>query len=85
MADHFQQLLDLLEKSRVEDRFCQLDVPEVARAFRHVLVASSTLELTVDGSQSRVIQTLFSRLQLALVHRLGVQDVSHTHILDLFR
>jgi hypothetical protein len=85
MADHLQQLLDLLEESRVKDRLCQFDVTEMTRTFRHVLIARSALVLSVDGSESRVIQTLIPRLHLALVHGLRIQDVHNTHILDLFR
>jgi len=85
VADNLQQLLSLLKKAGVKDRLRQLDVTEVTRTFRHILIASSALELPIDGTQARVVQSSISRLQLALVHRLRVQDVSDTHILDLLR
>lgn len=85
MTDNLQQLLSLLKKAGVEDRLGQLDVTKVTRTFGHILVASSALELSIDGTQARVVQSSISRLQLALVHRLGVQNVSDTHILDLLR
>ena len=85
MADNFQQLLSLLKKAGVKDRFSQLDVAKVTWTFGHILIASRALELPIDGTQSRVVQSILTRLQLALVHRLRVQHVADTHILDLLR
>ena len=85
MADNLQQLLSLLKKAGVKDRLRQLDVAKVTRTLGHILIAGSTLELAIDGTQARVVQSSVSRLQLALVHRLRVQDVSDAHILDLLR
>ena len=83
MADHLQQLLDLFNEPRVEDGLCQLNMTEVARTFCHILVAGSTLVLSVDGSESGVVEPLISRLRLGLIHGLGVEDVANTHVLDL--
>ena len=67
----------------MKNRLCQFDVTKVTRTFRHILVASGALELSVDGTKSRVVQSSISWLQLTLVHRLGVQNVGNTHVLDL--
>ena len=85
MADHLQQLLDLLDKPRMINRLCQLDVTEVARTLGHILIAGSTFELPVDGSKPRIVESLVPRLRLTLVHGLGIKDVANTHILNFFR
>lgn len=72
MADNFQNLLDLLDESWVVNRLGQLNVPKVARTFGHVLIASGALELTVDGTQSGIVESSIARLHLALIHRLRV-------------
>ena len=63
----------------------QLDMAKVPRTFRHVLIAGRALELTVDGSESRVVESVLSRLHFAIIHGLRVEDMADTHILDLFR
>ena len=85
MTDNLQQLLSLLKKAGVKDRLRQLDVAKVTGTLGHILIACGTLELAIDGTQAWVVQSSVSRLQLALVHRLGVQDVSDTHVLYLLR
>jgi len=85
VADHLQQLLDLFEETRMIDRLCQLDMTEMTRALGHILVASGAFELSVDGSETRVVQSLIARLCSSLVHGLGVQNVTDTHVLDLLR
>jgi hypothetical protein len=82
VADHLQQLLDLFDEPRVKDRLCQFNMSEVARTLSHILVAGSTLVLTVNRSESGVVEPLVARLRLRLVHGLGVEDVANTHILD---
>lgn len=67
------------------DRLCQLDMTEMTRTLGHILVASGALELSVDGTKSRVVQSLIARLCSSLVHGLRVQDVADTHILDFLR
>ena len=85
MADHFQQLLDLLDKPRVINRLCQLNMSKVARTFSHILIASGTFKLPVDGPKSRIVEPLIPRLRLTLVHGLGIENVANTHILNFFR
>jgi hypothetical protein len=41
--------------------------------------------LSVDGTKARIVQPTISGLQPTLIHRLGVQNVANTHILNLFR
>lgn len=85
VADGLEDLLDLLDEARVEDRFGKFDVTKVARAFRHVLSASLALELAINRSKQRIVQAAVTRLGSRLVHCLRVDDMSHTHVLDLFR
>lgn len=85
MADDLEDLLDFLDEARVEDGFGQLDVTEMARALRHVLCARLALELSINGSKSRVVQALFAGLCTGLIHGLRIFDVGDAHILDLFR
>lgn len=83
MADSLEDLLDLLDEARMEDRLGKLDVAKVASALGHVLLAGRTLELAVDRAKPGIVQTLNARLGARLVHGLGVDDMSNTHILDL--
>jgi len=85
MTDDLEDLLCLLDEARVVDRFRQLDMTKVTRALRHVLAARLAFELPIYGAEQRVVETAITRLHSALVHRLGVEDVGHTHILDLLR
>jgi hypothetical protein len=85
VADHLQQLLDLFDEPRVKNRLGQFDVPKVARALSHILIAGSTLVLTVDRSESGVVEPLVARLRLRLIHGLRVENVANTHIFYLLR
>lgn len=83
MADNLKDLLDALDESRMEDRFGELDMTKVARAFRHVLSACFALELAVYGAKERVVEATIARFRAGLVHRLGINDMCHAHGLDL--
>ena len=83
VADDLENLLDLLDEAGMEDRLRELDVAEVPRALAHALLAGRTLVLSIDGTEAWVVETALTRLRPCLVHRLGVYDVSHAHILDL--
>ena len=72
VTDALQNLLDFLDEARMEDGFRQLDVAEMPCTFRHVLLAGHALELSVDASQLRVIETVLAGFRAGLVHRLGV-------------
>lgn len=48
VADGLEDLLDLLDEARVEDRFGKLNVTKMARAFSHVLGTGLALVLAVD-------------------------------------
>lgn len=61
----------------------QLDVTEMAGALGHVLAARLALELTIYGAQERVVETAVAGFCSGLVHSLWVDDVGHTHALDL--
>lgn len=83
MADNLQNLLHLLDETGMIHGLRELDVTEVTRALTHGLGAGFALELTIDGSEQRVVETSITRLDLVLLHRLGVQNVANTHALDL--
>lgn len=76
-TDHLEDLLRLVQEAGVVDRCGKLDVAEMTRTFRHVLRACFALELTVNGTEAGVVETIFTRLRLLCVHRLGVLDVRH--------
>ena len=84
MADDLEDLLDLLDKAGVVDRFSQLDVTKMTGAFRHVFITSLALVLPVDRPKKRIVGASVAGRSLSLVHGLGVDDVSHAHALDLF-
>ena len=54
------------------DWFCQLDMAKVTRTLGHILIAGAAFELTVDGSKSRVVESILPRLHLAVIHGLWV-------------
>lgn len=83
MADDLEDLLHSLDEARVVDRLCQLDMTKVARALGHVLGAGLALELSVDRTKQRVVETSLARFRSGLIHGLGVYDVANTHALDL--
>ncbi len=85
MTDDLEDLLDLLDEARVEDRFSELNVTEMARTLRHILGASLALELPIDGTEKRVVQTTVARLGSRLIHSLRINNVGDTHVLDLLR
>lgn len=84
MTDGLKDLLDLLDEAGVVDRFSELYVSKMTRTFVHALLAGGALELTIDRSKARIIETIDTRLLARLVHRFGIHDMSDTHILDLF-
>lgn len=83
MADHLEDLLDLLDETRMIDGLGKLDMTKVSGTLGHVLEAGGALELAVDGAKTRVVQTLSARFRPGLVHGLGVDDVDDTHVLGL--
>jgi len=85
VANNLQDLFDALDEARMENRFGQLDMAKMTGAFRHVLGACFALVLAVNGTEERVIETAITRFRSSLVHGLGVNDVAHTHGLDLLR
>ena len=85
MANHLENFLCLLDEAGMVDRFCELDVTEMARTLRHVLRARLALELSVDRAEERVVETTVAWLHSALIHRLRVEDMRDTHVFDLLR
>jgi hypothetical protein len=67
----------------VEDGSGQLDVAKVPRADLDVLLARCARVHAVDGTELGVVETLLARLLVVLVHGLRVDNVHHTHALDL--
>lgn len=67
-----------LEEADMEHGLCKLEVPEVARALRHVGHARLALHLPVDGPEPRVAES--PGLRLPPLHRLGVLDLHHRHL-----
>lgn len=85
MADDLEDLLDFLDEARVVDRLCQLDMTKVAGALGHVLCAGLALELSIDGSEERVVEAAIAGLGAGLIHSLRIDDVGDAHILNLLR
>ena len=67
----------------MKDRLRQLDVTEMTGTFVHAFAASSTLELTVNGTETGVVQTILPGLRPGLIHGLRIFDPADGHILDL--
>jgi hypothetical protein len=67
----------------VEDGRGELNVSEMARAHLDVLLARRARVHAVNRAQSRVVEAVFTRLLVLLVHGLGVEDVDNAHGLDL--
>ena len=85
VADDLQYLLHFLDETWMEDRLGELDVAEMAGTFRHVLCTCLALELSIDRTESGIVEAFFARFCARFVHRLGVFDVGDAHILDLIR
>jgi hypothetical protein len=85
VTDDLEDLLDALDEARVVDRFSQLDVPKVPGALGHVLSACLALEVAVDGTEARIVETILTRLGPRFVHGLGVEHLADAHGLDLLR
>ena len=49
------------------DRFSQLDHTKVTRALSHVLFASRAFELTIDGTEMRIVGAFFTRSQTLII------------------
>src|SRR5690242_20358123 len=67
----------------MEDGSGQLDVAKMPRANLDVLLASCARVHAVNSAELRVVETLFARLLVVLVHGLRVDDVHHAHAFDL--
>jgi hypothetical protein len=55
------------------DRDGQLDDPKMTRTLSHVLFASGTSEVAIDGTQMGVVETLLSRSKTCII--LHIYDV----------
>jgi hypothetical protein len=84
VANSLKKLLDFSQKTNMEHRRRELNVTEMSRALFWTLFASLAVVLTVNGTQTRVIDTLGPRPLALVIQCLGVFDVDHTHALDLF-
>jgi hypothetical protein len=69
----------------MENRHGEFDVSEMSGTFGHVLAARRALVGTINTTQLRVVQALFTWPLALLVHRLRVLDVANTHVFRLFR
>lgn len=67
MADGLEDLLDLLQKTVVEDWSRQLDDTEVARALDLIFFASRAPEVSIDGSEMRIVWTSLARSEAGLI------------------
>jgi hypothetical protein len=67
----------------VENGRGELNVAKVAGADLDVLFARGARVHAVNGAELGIVETLFARLRVGLVHGLGVDDVDHAHSLDL--
>ena len=84
MADHLENLLDLLDKSWMIDGLRQFNVAEMAGTFIHALTTGGTLELTVNGAEAWIVQAVLPWLCPGLIHGLRVLDSADRHVFDLF-
>lgn len=84
VTNGLKNLLNLFYEAGVEDRLSQFDVAKMTGTFGHVLLTCRALELTVNRAETGIVKTSCARSGSRLVHGLGVEDVSNTHILDLF-
>lgn len=83
MTNNLQDLLDFLDEARMIHGLGQLDMTEMTRTLIHGLGTRFALELSIDRTKERVIETAIAWLDLVLLHRLGVENVADTHILYL--
>lgn len=67
VADSLENLLDLLEKAVVVDWNVQFNDTKMTRAFGLIFFASSALEVSIDGTEMRIVRTFFTRLLTTFV------------------
>jgi hypothetical protein len=70
-------------RTDMEDGSGQLDVAKVTGTSLDILLAGAAGVHAVDGTELGVVETLLTGPLVVLVHSLGVDDVHHTHGLDL--
>lgn len=75
--------VDLQTLTDVKNRRGQLDVAKVAGADLDVLLARGARVHAVDGAELGVVEALFARLLVRLVHGLWINDMNDAHGLDL--
>lgn len=80
-----KEVNDMWRRTDVEDGHGQLDVTKVTGTLEHLFTASTTSDRTVDGAELGVVQALFAWALPLFVHRLWIFNVTHAHVLDLFR
>ena len=73
-----KEVNDMWRRTDVEDGHGQLDVTKVTGTLKHLFTASTTSELGV-------VQALFAWALPLFVHGLWIFNVTHAHVLDLFR
>ena len=59
--------------------------PKMSGALRHVLITRCAFVLPINGAKLRVVQSKFTRSLFLFIHGLRIFDMSHAHVLDLFR
>jgi hypothetical protein len=67
----------------VEDGCGEFDMAKVTGADLNVLLARRARVHAVDGAKLGIVEALFTRLRVGLIHGLRVDDVDHAHGLDL--
>lgn len=67
VADGLENLLDLLEKAVVKDWSRQLDDAEVAGTFNLVFFAGRAPEVSIDGTEMRIVWTSLTRSEAGLI------------------
>jgi len=68
--------------TNVEDRHCELNMTEMARALIHIFAASAASQRPIDRTEFRIVQSLLPRPVSLFVHRLRILDSAHAHALD---
>jgi hypothetical protein len=77
VAYGLQDLFDLLEEAVVEDGSLQFDDTEVARALGLVFFAGRASEVSIDGTEMRIVWTSLTRFEARLIPAIVLDNREH--------
>ena len=85
ISSQYSLLVFVETLTNMKDRCGQFYVTKVPWTFCHHLIASCAFQTSVCCTKFWIVKASLTWSELLFVHRLGVFDVTDTHVLNLFR